>query len=65
MYEMGFHNRLCKKCVCSQLGVTFVSDRNKNVTRSRVSVTQLDPTYTSRFFSFKSGNIVRGRLARS
>ena len=42
VYQMGFHNRLSKKSVCSQLGVTFVSDGNKNGTRSGVSLTELE-----------------------
>ena len=41
VYQMGFHNRPGKNSVCSQLGVTFVSDGNKNVTRSGVSLTEL------------------------
>ena len=41
VYQMGFHNRVGKKPVCSQLGVTFVSDGNKNGTRSGVSLTEL------------------------
>ena len=39
--QMGFHNRLYKNLVSSQLGVTFVSDRSKNVARNGVSLTEL------------------------